>query len=163
MIRDLLPFSYSDGEVQKIFSPPQIAPYKNMRKIKHYIVRSKLYPVEREVILGVKFVRALLLLAKLLASPLKTYKIYHTFDCNDKCLIYLLLDFDLAVSHVVINMQVTPPTILEVDGITIRVMLEKLRVGTWKMSNESLIIKVFSLRFGQLIKHRCQPKRSFTG
>ena len=43
------------------------------------------------VVLGVKFVRALVLLRNLLASPLKkTYKINHSFDCNDKCLIYLL-------------------------------------------------------------------------
>ena len=34
-------------------------------------------------------------------------------------------------------MYVIPPTILKVDGITIRVMSEKLRVVTWKMSNKS--------------------------
>ena len=49
MIRDLLPFLYSDGEVQKVFSPPPIVSYRSARKIKDYIVRSKLYPVERKV------------------------------------------------------------------------------------------------------------------
>ena len=49
MIRDLLSFLYSDGEVQKVFSPPPIVSYRSARKIKDYIVRSKLYPVERKV------------------------------------------------------------------------------------------------------------------
>ena len=62
MIRGLLPFLYTDGEVQKVFSPPPIVSYRSARKIKDYIVRSK-YLVERKVGcrgcgLGVKFVRA---------------------------------------------------------------------------------------------------------
>ena len=42
-----------------------------------------------------------------------------------------------AVRHVVNNMYVIPPTILKKDGTTIRVMLEKLRMVTLKMSNKS--------------------------
>ena len=34
LIRDLLPFLYSDGEVQKFFSPPPIVSYRSGRKIK---------------------------------------------------------------------------------------------------------------------------------
>ena len=49
LIRDLLPFLYSDGEVRKIFSPPPIVSYRSVVKIKDYMVRSKLYPVERKV------------------------------------------------------------------------------------------------------------------
>ena len=54
----------SAGKVQKVFSPPPIVSYKSTRKIKDYLVRSKLYPVERKVgcggvvVLGVRFVRA---------------------------------------------------------------------------------------------------------
>ena len=44
--KDLLPFLYSDKEVQKNFSPPPVVSYRNVRKIKYYIVRSKLYPLE---------------------------------------------------------------------------------------------------------------------
>ena len=40
MIRDLLPFLYSDGEVQKVFSPPPFLSYRSARKVKNYIVRS---------------------------------------------------------------------------------------------------------------------------
>ena len=47
MMRDLLPFVYNDGEVQKVFSPPPIVSYRSARKIKDYIVRSKLHPVEK--------------------------------------------------------------------------------------------------------------------
>ena len=49
LIRDLLPFLYSDGEVQKVFSPPPIVSYRSARKIRDCIVRSKLYLVERKV------------------------------------------------------------------------------------------------------------------
>ena len=41
LIRDVLPFLYSDGEVQKFFSPPPIVSYRTARKIKDYIERSK--------------------------------------------------------------------------------------------------------------------------
>ena len=47
--KDLLPFLYSDEEVEKVFSPLPIASYRSARKIKDYIFRSKLYPVERNV------------------------------------------------------------------------------------------------------------------
>ena len=49
LIRDLLPFLYSNGEVQKVFSPSPIPFYRSVKKIKDYIVRSKLYPAERKV------------------------------------------------------------------------------------------------------------------
>ena len=49
LIRDLLPFLYSNREFQKVFSPSPIVSYKSARKIKDYIVRLKLYPVERKV------------------------------------------------------------------------------------------------------------------
>ena len=49
LIKDLLPFLYSDEEVQKVFSPPPVVSYRSARKIKYYIVRSKLHPLERNV------------------------------------------------------------------------------------------------------------------
>ena len=57
-------FLDSDGKVQKVFSPPPIISYKSTRKIKDYLMRSKLYPVERKVgcggvvVQGVRFVTA---------------------------------------------------------------------------------------------------------
>ena len=36
LIKDLLPFLYSDEEVQKFFSPPPMVSYRSARKIKYY-------------------------------------------------------------------------------------------------------------------------------
>ena len=47
LIKDLLPFLYSDEEVEKVFSPPPIASYTSAGEIKDYIVRFKVYPVEK--------------------------------------------------------------------------------------------------------------------
>ena len=47
LIRDLLPFLYIDEEVQRVLSPPPMVSYRSARKIKDYIGRSRLYPVER--------------------------------------------------------------------------------------------------------------------
>ena len=63
LIKDLLPFLYSDEEFEKVFLPPLIASYRSARKVKDYIVRSKLYPFERSAgcqecgVLGAKFVK----------------------------------------------------------------------------------------------------------
>ena len=38
-------------------------------------------------------------------------------------------------------MYVTPLTILEEDGITIKVMLGKLRVVIWKMANKNYFLQ----------------------
>ena len=77
LIRDLLPFLYSNGEVQKVFSPSPIAFYRSAKKIKYYIVRSKLYTVERKV--GCRgcgssrcqVCKSINITEELLASPLK--------------------------------------------------------------------------------------------
>ena len=49
LIKNLLPFSYSHEEVQKVFSPTPTVSYRSARKIKDYIARSRLHPVERKV------------------------------------------------------------------------------------------------------------------
>ena len=95
--RDLLPFLYSDGEVQRIFSPPPIVSYRSARKLKDYIVRFKLYTVERKV--GCRgcgrfmchVFKSISITEEFTSfTSKKTYKINHSFDCNEKCLIYLL-------------------------------------------------------------------------
>ena len=49
LIKDLLPFLYSDEEVQKVYLLPPMASHKSARKIKDLIFRSKLYPHEINV------------------------------------------------------------------------------------------------------------------
>ena len=82
LIQDILPFLYSVREVQKVFSSPPIVSSRSARKIKDYIVTSKLYPdVRKRISITEEFTSF---------TTKKTYKINHSFDCNDKCLIYLL-------------------------------------------------------------------------
>ena len=97
LIRDLLPFWYSDEEVQKFFSCLPIVSYRSARKIKNYIVRSKLYPVEKKVwcqgcgSFRRQVCKSINVTDKFTSfNAKKSYKINHSFACNDKCLIYLL-------------------------------------------------------------------------
>ena len=97
LIRDLLPFLYSDEEVQKNFSCLPIVSYRSARKMKNYIVRSKLYPVERKVgcrgcgSFRCQVCKSINVTDKFTSfNTKKTYKINNSFACNDKCLIYLL-------------------------------------------------------------------------
>ena len=67
-----------------------------MRKIKDYIARSKLYPVERKVgwrgcgSSRCQVCKSINITDKFTSLTTKiAYKINYSFDCNDKCLIYL--------------------------------------------------------------------------
>ena len=48
-VKDLLLLLYSEEEFETVFPPPLIVSSRSARKIKDYIVRSKLYSVERSV------------------------------------------------------------------------------------------------------------------
>ena len=81
LIKDLLPFSYSDEEVQKVFSPPPMVSYRSSRKIKDYIVRSKLYSLERNV--GCGSCKNIKVTGTFESFTIKkSYKINHKFDCS---------------------------------------------------------------------------------
>ena len=49
LIKNVKLFLYSASEVKRVFSPALIVSYRSARKIKDYIVRSKLYPIEKKV------------------------------------------------------------------------------------------------------------------
>ena len=49
LMKGLLPFLCSGEEAEKVFSPPSIASYRSARKVKDYIVKSKLHPAERSI------------------------------------------------------------------------------------------------------------------
>ena len=96
LIKNLLSFLYSDEEVEKVFSLPPILSYRIAKEIKNYVVRSKFYPLERSVgCRGCGGSRCLVcenikVTDTFTSFTIKnTYKINHSFDCNDKCLIYL--------------------------------------------------------------------------
>ena len=81
LIKDLLPFSYSDEEVQNVFSPPPMVSYRSSRKIKDYIVRSKLYSLERNV--GCGSCKNIKVTGTFESFTIKkSYKINHKFDCS---------------------------------------------------------------------------------
>ena len=49
LIKNVKLFLYRDSEVKRVFSPALIVSYRSARKIKDYIIRSKLYPIEKKV------------------------------------------------------------------------------------------------------------------
>ena len=94
--KDFLPFLYIDEKVQKVFSSPPMAWYRSTRKTKDYIVRSKLYPLERNVGCGgcgngrcqvCKNIKVTDTFDSFTTK--KSYKIKHKCEYNDKFLIYL--------------------------------------------------------------------------
>ena len=75
-----------DQEVKKVFTPKPMASFRSARKLSSYLVRAKLYPLKRcQTCLNVNETDSF-------ASSVtkEEYKINHCFDCNEKCLIYLL-------------------------------------------------------------------------
>ena len=123
LIKDLLLFLYSDKEVQKVFSPPPMASYRSTRKIKDYIVRSKLYSLDRNVGCGgcensrsqvCKNIKVTDTFDSFTTK--KSYKINHKFDCNDKCLI----NFFSCKQYAVNNIRVRLLTILDIGGTIIK-------------------------------------------
>ena len=88
---------YMDEEVKKVFYPGPMVSFRSARKVSSYLVRAKVYPLERTVgSFKCKKSRCQVCLnvneADTFTSAVtkKTYKINHNFDCSDKCLIYLL-------------------------------------------------------------------------
>ena len=88
---------YMNSEVKKVFTPKPVISFRSARKMGSYLFRRKLYPEERtkgsfkcrskrcEDCLNVNetFTSASTVTSE-------TYIINHKFDCNDKCLVYLL-------------------------------------------------------------------------
>ena len=88
---------YMDQETKNVFTPGPMATFHSARKLSSYLVRAKLYPIERivgshkgkckrcEVCLNVQQTSCF-------SSSVtnETYKINHQLECNEKCLIYLL-------------------------------------------------------------------------
>ena len=88
---------YMDEEVKKVFYPGPMVSFRSAWKVSSYLVRAKMYPLERtvssfkcnksrsQVCLNVNDTDTF---ARTVAK--KTYKINHKFDCSDNSLIYLL-------------------------------------------------------------------------
>ena len=84
-------------ELKYLFTPGPMVCFRISRKISSYLVRAKLYPVEKSVG-SFNWKRPLCQICAYVnetdsfTSTVtgETYKINHKFDCMEKCLIYLL-------------------------------------------------------------------------
>ena len=97
VIRKNLQLLYADEQVKKVFSPSPFVSFRSMRNLKSYLVRSKIYPLERKV--GSEKYKSKRCLVCLnisetdifqLFQTKEQYKINHQLNCNCKCLIYVL-------------------------------------------------------------------------
>ena len=84
-------------EVKRVFTPKPMISFRSSRKLSSYLVRDKLYPTERTVgsyRCGRKRCEACINVneTSTFASTVtgETYLINHRFDCNERCLVYLL-------------------------------------------------------------------------
>ena len=86
-----------DQRVKEVFSSQPMVSFRSARKLSSYLVRAKLYPLERRV----GSCKCRCSRCQVCHSITETdmficnndqmsYKINHSFDCNEKCLIYLL-------------------------------------------------------------------------
>ena len=102
--------------------------YRGAKKISSYLVRAKLYPLERRVSplkCGAKRCQVCLNVTETetftSTSTNQTYKINHDFNCNESALIYLLtckICHKKYVGQTVVSFAV--------DGIIIKVMTESM-------------------------------------
>ena len=94
ILRKHLYILYLDNEVKKVFSPAPMVSFKSARKLSSYLVRAKLYPLNRP--LG--SFKCNKLCCEICVNVIetdtftstvtgKTYKINHHFNCDEKCLI----------------------------------------------------------------------------
>ena len=97
IIKQNLVFLFADETVKKVFTPSPFVSFRSTRNLKSFLVRSKIYPLEREV--GSKKCEGNRCQVCINVKETKTFesfqtnkqfKINHELDCNSKCLIYLL-------------------------------------------------------------------------
>ena len=97
VIRKNFQLLYLEEQVKKLFLPAPFVSLRSTRNLKSYLVKSKIYPVERKV--GSEKCKSKCCLVCLNVSETdifqlfqtkERYKINHQLNCNDKCLIYLL-------------------------------------------------------------------------
>ena len=84
-------------ETKKVFTPGRMISFRSARKLSSYLVSAKLYPIERTVRsfeFNGKRCQTCLNVNEMdtftSATTAETYNINHQFNCNNKCLVYLL-------------------------------------------------------------------------
>ena len=119
-----------NNQVKKVLSPKPMISFRSARKMSSYLVRTKLYPEERtkgSFKCGSKPCEVCLYVneTSTFASTVtgETYIINHKFNCNDKCLIYLLTCNCCKKQYVV---KLSTNSVL--DGTIIKVIVGNINV-----------------------------------
>ena len=88
---------HMDKEVKKVFTPRPMVSFRSARKLNSYLVRAKLYPLERTVVSYKCKSKRCQVCNNITEADSFTcsndqtsFKINHRFDCNERCLIYLI-------------------------------------------------------------------------
>ena len=88
---------YQNESVRQVFTPPSMVSYHSARKLSDYLVRAKLYPLERKRgsykcgslrCLVCNNIEETDMFTSIVTG--ESFKINHHLCCHDKCLIYLL-------------------------------------------------------------------------
>ena len=97
LIRKNLQFLYADPETKRVFTPAPFVSFRSTRNLKSFLVRPKVYPLERKVGFAKCDGKRCLVCLNINETDTfesfqtkQKYKINHHLNCNDKCLIYLL-------------------------------------------------------------------------
>ena len=96
LINNYLNNLYLDENAKEVFMPGPMLTFRSSRKLSSYLVRAKLYPLERVTgsckCHGKRCAMCLNFKETTFTSQVthETNKINHKFDCNSKYLIYLL-------------------------------------------------------------------------
>ena len=87
-----------NNQVKKTFTPSPMISFHSSRKTSSYIVRAKLYPIERTIgsyKCGKKRCEVCDVISETdtfsSTATGESFKINHKFNCNDKCLVYLAI------------------------------------------------------------------------
>ena len=97
IIKDKLNILHMSHLAKAIFSPGFIVSFRSARRISSYLVRAKLYPLERWVGLRQCKKRRCKVCSNVTETDTfsstvtgETFQVNHELSCDDKCLIYLL-------------------------------------------------------------------------
>ena len=127
-------------DVKSVFTPAPMISFRCARKLSSYLARAKLYPLERTVgsvqCKGKRFqtchnVKEVETFANTTMG--KTFKINHKLNCNDKCLVYLL------ICNVCLK-QYVGHTVADADGTIARTTAVIIKSVAHVCSNTFLII-----------------------
>ena len=95
MIKNNLNILYMSCEIKAVFSPELMVSFRSARRFSSYLVRAKLYPLERFVGSRQCEKRRCKICTNVTEIDTfsvtgETFQINHERNCNDKCLIYSL-------------------------------------------------------------------------